>query len=292
MTSEYPEPALVEHRHLDLPGLRMHVAEAGRGSPVVLLHGVPQHWWEWRAVIPALAKDYRVIVPDLRGAGWTQAPATGYDRETLVGDLLNLLDALGLDRVRIVAHDWSAIAAFLLCLEHSDRVHSYVSLAIPHPYMRFDVRLLGRFRNAWYQLPLLTPLVGVRGLAAGRQWLARQMLSYHDRPGAIEGSDLDLFLAPLRDRAYAKAVARLYRGFILPTGIAMMRGAYRETRLTTPTLVLTGEHDPVVRADLLGGPTGNADDLEVREIAGASHFLVDDQPEIVVKHLLEFFARH
>ena len=64
----------VEHRFVDLPGLRMHVAEAGSGRPLLLLHGFPQHWWEWRKVIPELAQHYRVIVPDLRGAGWTDAP--------------------------------------------------------------------------------------------------------------------------------------------------------------------------------------------------------------------------
>ncbi|NUR49679.1 MAG: alpha/beta hydrolase [Hamadaea sp.] len=287
-----PQLAGVGHRYLDLPGLRMHVAEAGRGSPVVLLHGVPQHWWEWRDVIPALARDHLVIVPDLRGAGWTEAPRAGYDRETLVGDVLALLDALELDSVRLVAHDWSAIAGFLICLNHPERIRSYVSLAIPHPYFRFGLRMIGRMRASWYQAPLLTPGVGVRGLSRGRQWLARAMLSYSARPDAIAGSDLDAFLGPLRDPAYARAVCRLYPGFILPEAVRIMRRKFDGLRLTTPTLLLTGESDPVIRADLLAGHEGHADDLEIREIPGASHFLVDDQPDLVVKHLVEFFARH
>ena len=65
---ELPTLAGVEHRFFDLPGLRMHVAEAGSGEPLLLLHGFPQHWWAWRTVVPALAAHYRVICPDLPGS--------------------------------------------------------------------------------------------------------------------------------------------------------------------------------------------------------------------------------
>ena len=70
-----PEIDGVTHRYVDLPGVRMHVAEAGGGPPILLLHGWPQHWWIWRKVIPALAENHRVICPDLRGFGWSEAPA-------------------------------------------------------------------------------------------------------------------------------------------------------------------------------------------------------------------------
>jgi hypothetical protein len=86
----------VEHHFVDLPGLRMHVAEAGSGRPLLLLHGFPQHWWEWRKVIPRLAEQFRVICPDLRGAGWTDAPRRGYTRDQLLADIVALLDTLGL----------------------------------------------------------------------------------------------------------------------------------------------------------------------------------------------------
>src|ERR671920_2593429 len=103
---QLPQLEGVDHYFVELPGLRMHVAEAGRGDPVLLLHGFPQHWWEWRKVIPALAEHYRVICPDLRGMGWTEAPATGYSVWDLTADLLALLDDLGLDGgVRLAGHD-------------------------------------------------------------------------------------------------------------------------------------------------------------------------------------------
>ncbi|AEG44975.1 alpha/beta fold hydrolase [Isoptericola variabilis] len=80
----WPELPGVTHRFVDLPGIRMHVVTAGPGlatttaRPVLLLHGVPEHWWQWRTMIPALAADRLVVVPDLRGAGWTDAPEGSY----------------------------------------------------------------------------------------------------------------------------------------------------------------------------------------------------------------------
>ena len=104
--------AALQERMIDLPGLRMHVVEAGAGEPVLLLHGFPQSSREWAPVIMDLATDHRAIAPDLRGAGQTDAPAAGYDAPTVASDVIALLDALGLDRVALVAHDWSALVGF------------------------------------------------------------------------------------------------------------------------------------------------------------------------------------
>ena len=76
----FPEVEGVQHRFIEAGGLRMHVAEAGQGDPLVLLHGWPQHWYEWRHQIPVLSQHYRVICPDLRGLGWSDAPPRGTTR--------------------------------------------------------------------------------------------------------------------------------------------------------------------------------------------------------------------
>ena len=90
MDRPLPELPGVEHRFVDAGGLRVHVAEAGSGDPLVLQHGWPQHWLAWSKLIPALAEDYRVICPDLRGLGWSDAPPEGYEKEQLASDLLAL----------------------------------------------------------------------------------------------------------------------------------------------------------------------------------------------------------
>ena len=111
--SALPEVEGVTHHWVRVRGVELHYAEAGSGDDVVLcLHGWPQHWYEWRRLMPALAADgYRVIAPDLRGFGWSEAPADGYEKENLADDVLALLDELGLERVKLVGHDWGAGSA-------------------------------------------------------------------------------------------------------------------------------------------------------------------------------------
>lgn len=285
-------PALdgVEHHFGALPGLRMHVVEAGSGEPVLLLHGCPQHWWEWRKVIPGLAKHYRVIVPDLRGAGWTDAPRAGYTHAQLLADLIGLLDALELEQVRVIAHDWAAIVGFALCLEYPERVERYISVSLPHPYLRFDPRLLASFRHLWFQPVIAIPGLGPLALGRGNQPVTHYLFSHYTHPAAFSPEDLELFLAPLRNPARARAGSALYRRLILPEFVRILSGAYRDTRLRTPTLSLVGTDDPAVRPDLLSSAEDDADDLRVVFVDGASHFLVDEKPKVVVSRAMAFFA--
>src|SRR3954471_416719 len=108
MADEIPYAEGVDHRFVEANGLRVHVAEAGPADapPVLLLHGWPQHWYMWRRVLEALGGEHRLIAPDLRGAGGSDAPATGNDPQTFAADQVALLDALEIDRVRVAGHDW------------------------------------------------------------------------------------------------------------------------------------------------------------------------------------------
>jgi pimeloyl-ACP methyl ester carboxylesterase len=275
----------VTHTFVDLPGLRMHVTEAGSGEPVLMLHGFLQHWWEWRDVVPTLAQHYRVICPDLRGAGWTDAPRDGYTADQLLADVLALLDALNLDRVHLIAHDWSGIVAYLLCLKHPERVRDHISIAIPPPYIDFDGAMMrSLLRHAWFNF--ITPVPGL-GPWALRGWLTRHLLTGFTT--GLSDEDREIFAERARQPERARAGSALYRHFIQPTGMAMLRGKYKDQRLTTRTLVLVGADDPNVRAEFLHGYEPYVDDLRIQTVDGASHFVVDDQPAAVTQHALTFF---
>ena len=287
-----PELPGVQHRFVDLPGLRMHVAEAGDGEPLLLLHGYPQHWWEWRHLIPVFSQRYRVICPDLRGAGWTDAPRNGYTADQLVADVIALLDELGLDSARIVAHDWGALVGFLLCLDHPEYVKQYVSLAIPHPFVKFHPQLLTSVSRLWFQPAIATPVIGPLLVGRGSQPLARYLLtSYTSDPGAWSDEDVELFMAPFRNPARAKAASALYREFIVPLFPRVIAGRYRNRRLRTPTLILYGSEDPNMRGEILGGYEDLADDLVLECVEGASHFIADEKPDVVIDRVMQFFAR-
>ena len=108
----------MESRFVNAAGLRMHYLEHGSGQPVIAIHGWPETCHEWRRVAPLLGPDHRVLAPDTRGHGRTEAPPHGYDRAQLAGDIVAFMDALGIDRCPVVAHDWGGIIVVKLALDH------------------------------------------------------------------------------------------------------------------------------------------------------------------------------
>jgi pimeloyl-ACP methyl ester carboxylesterase len=294
----WPELPGARHQFVNLPGLRMHVVTAGRDAvrttalPVLLLHGVPEHWWQWRHVIPVLAADRRVIAPDLRGAGWTDAPDGSYHLEVHLADVLALLDALNLPRVDVIAHDWAAIVAMRLALDHPERFGGLVSLTVPHLWMRFDPRLIAQMRVAWH-LPVMASPLAPRLIGRGRQRLQRHLLlgRFTVVRGALGPDDVESYLERLREPARARAVSALYRQLILPEFVRVLRGAYAERRLTVPTVTLLGAGDTIADPRVLGGHEGRADDLTIEVVEGAGHFLPEEVPDVVVARARELFAR-
>jgi pimeloyl-ACP methyl ester carboxylesterase len=295
----WPELPGVQHRFVDLPGLCMHVALAGpplrSGAPdlpALLLHGFPQHWWQWRHVIPSLAKERAVIVPDLRGFGWTDAPDGSYRLEAHLQDVVALLDALGVQRVHVVAHDWAAIVGMCLALDLPRRVGGLVSLTLPHPWLRFHPRLMAQMRGAWH-LPLMASPAAPRLVGRGRQRLVRHMLfgAFTVARGAIGPDDGESYLERLREPARARAGAALYRELIVPEFLRVLRGAYADRRLTVPTVALLGAGDAISDPRTLGGHEGRADDLTIEIVEGAGHFIPEERPDVVVARAQELFAR-
>jgi len=106
------------HQVAIVNGFRMHYVRAGRGPVLVLLHGWPQSWYEWRHMIPKLAERYTVIAPDLRGLGDSEKPLAGYDKRTLASDVRELLRGLGIDRIGLVGHDWGGAVSFYLTYDN------------------------------------------------------------------------------------------------------------------------------------------------------------------------------
>ncbi|MGH2602094.1 MAG: alpha/beta fold hydrolase, partial [Dehalococcoidia bacterium] len=128
-------PAALKRRPIELNGrhlvrsatiqtsdLRTHYLQAGTGEPVILLHGFPETSYEWRRQIPALAERYAVFAPDNRGFGGTDKPEIRVSRSLLAQDVVNAMDALGIERAAVVGHDWGGIIAFKLAIDWPERV--------------------------------------------------------------------------------------------------------------------------------------------------------------------------
>jgi len=290
VTIDRPLPQVegVTHREVQLDGLRLHVAEAGSGDPLVMLHGWPQHWFMWRRLIPELAAGYRLICPDLRGFGWSDAPPGGYLKETLAGDLLGVLDALELDRVRLVGHDWGGLVGFLACLRAPRRFERFAALSIITPWFRppLSPRLVAA---SSYQFAIMLPLLG--RLVARSPLFTRNVL----RAGSAGRStwseeELATYVDQFRERERAAATVALYRSFQLLELWPMALGRYADRSLTVPTLAIYGARDAVIRESAFARAERHADSLRVERIDGAGHFLPEEVPEEVLERLAPFLA--
>jgi pimeloyl-ACP methyl ester carboxylesterase len=274
---ELPTLHGITHRTVQARGWSFHVAEAGEGEPLLLLHGWPQHWWAWRKVVPLLAPHARLIMPDLRGFGWSDAPPGRYDKQSMADDVLVLLDRLGLQRVRIVGHDWGGWVAFLACMIAPERFERALVLGISPPFGRPSPRMLLDLWRFAYMLAIAAPVVGERLVASER--FVRTVLSA--RPGAFSDDDLRTFTSVLAQPARARASVQLYRTFLVREALHGARG-----RLHVPTRLVVGERDPVVRPSLLAGRERFADDLTIELVPDCGHWIPAERPDLVAERVL------
>jgi pimeloyl-ACP methyl ester carboxylesterase len=278
----------VSHRWVDAGGLRMHVAEAGPadGEAVLLLHGWPQHWYEWRHVVPLLSDRYRLVMPDLRGLGWTEVTKGGYEKENLARDVFALMDALGLERVKLIGHDWGGYAGFIMCVQAPERIERFVVGNVGHLWPQPSARSALDSWRFCYQLPLVLPFIGPR--ATRIPGLVKKFMSGREQ-GVFTDAELEAFEAPLRDPARSPSTAGYYRSFINHDLPLLMRGHWNSYRLTVPTLMLYGVDDFVVRPSMLAGYEPFADDMRIENVPDTAHFIVDAQPALVAERALDFF---
>jgi pimeloyl-ACP methyl ester carboxylesterase len=284
-----PDVPGIEHRYVDTARMRFHVAQAGSGIPILLLHGWPQHWWSWRKVLPLLAQDHLVVCPDLRGAGWSDAPKEGYRTEQLVDDVLALLDTLGLPQVLVVGHDVGGRIGFHLSLRAPERVSALVTLNAMHPYWRARA-LVGQAWRFWWTPLVETTMVG--------RWIVRQVPAVtrmvfrlgHSR-GVLSPAEIAEYVASTREPDHARAGERLMHEFAYREIVPTLLGRNRSRRLTVPTLMLHGTRNASRTARSLRGYEAYADELNIQMIEGAGQWLPEQCPDIVADAVREFGRR-
>ncbi len=260
-----PDVPGVEHTYHDLPtGVRVHLAAAGPADapPVLALHGWPQHWWCWRDVIASLGGEYRLLCPDMRGFGWSGWPADDdFRKQRVADDALALLDALGLERVQLVGHDWGGWAAILAALAAPARFSSLLALGIGHPWIPRKVSAM----NA-YRLLYMVPLSVLPGP------LPRTILTSARRDDVgWTDAELETYLAALPDGA----TRRLYGQFLSQE---LGRG---HGRLTVPARLMIGRREPLGQYIAANFPG------EVEVVDDAGHFLPEETPELVARRIRE-----
>jgi pimeloyl-ACP methyl ester carboxylesterase len=273
MTSEPPPIAGVRRSYVEARGVRFHVTESGPedGRPVLALHGWPQHHWEYRDLLADPPEGLRIIAPDLPGYGWSGPPPHKWAKADVAEDVLALLDALGLDKVLLVAHDWGAFVGYIMILEQPQRFDGYLALNIPHPWVSART-LAPHLWRLWYQVVMATA-----GVPLQRH---TNLINFAFKTGSrVDAETARVFADRFRDPVVARAGRDTYRTFLLRE---IPQGARNpETRrATVPIRVLFGTGDPVIHPSFVAAETANADDYTV-ETVDASHFVIDERPDLV-----------
>jgi pimeloyl-ACP methyl ester carboxylesterase len=278
------------HRYADLGDVRLHYVEAGKGPLVLLLHGFPQFWYEWRHQIPALVEaGFRVVAPDMRGYNLSDKPpgVRAYRVELLARDVERLILACGERTAAVVGHDWGAIVAWITAMRHPGRVGRLAILNVPHPARFPDVllspeQLLRSSYVLFFQLPSLPEEV----IRAGDFALLRSALRRDPvRAGAFTAEDIERYVGAMKRPGALTATLNYYR--------ALLRNP-KETRallkmVETPVLVIWGERDRFLNRGLAEPPRLWVPNLlRVERLPDASHWVAEDRPREVNALLLDF----
>ncbi|ORV96437.1 alpha/beta fold hydrolase [Mycobacterium kyorinense] len=288
-------PALdgVEHRYVELSDdVTIHVADAGPADapPVMLVHGFPQNWWEWHALIPPLAADgYRVLCPDLRGAGWSSAPRSRYLKDDMAEDLAGVLDRLGVGPVKLVAHDWGGPVAFIMMLRHPDKVSGFFGVNTVGVWAKRDLTAVRDLWRFWYQLPIALPVIGPRLVRDPNSRLSRWLMSWAGDGFTLPDDDVHMYAECMREPGHAVAGSRWYRTALTREMLRWAR-EYGDARVDVPVRWLQGTGDPVLRPNLLRGYDRRASDFELELVDGVGHWIVEQRPDLVLDRLRKFLA--
>ncbi|MDP9325052.1 MAG: alpha/beta hydrolase [Candidatus Dormibacteraeota bacterium] len=312
----------ITHRHIETNGIRMHIAEAGEGRPIILCHGFPELWYSYRRIIPGLAEaGYHAIAFDQRGYGQTDVPTelTDYDMPHLIGDLVGLLDALGEEKAIFIAHDWGAIVLWQFLLQHPERVEGAVSVSVPFT-PRGEMSTISLLRllaedKFMYMLYFQEPGLADEELARDTHDTFRRVMwslsgdaaaddqppAFGGGPGFLDGrkgpdelpewltqEDIDYFASEFKRTGFT-GVLNWYRNWDRNWEIsADTTGAH----VTVPTLFITGDRDPV--RGLLPESTmdGWLDDHRGNVIIpGAGHWEEQEKPSEVLAAILPFIEQ-
>ncbi|MEV0039475.1 alpha/beta hydrolase [Streptomyces sp. NPDC050804] len=284
-------PAGFSKHRTRVAGTGLNYVIGGHGPTLLLIHGYPQTWYEWHGIMPALAKHYTVIAPDLPGAGQSDAPPSGYDKKSMAAKLHALLASLGKDDdVRIVGHDIGSMVAYSYAAQYPATVTKLVLSEAPIP----DLGI--------YKIPSLTEQgPGVwnfgffnltNGLAEnmikGREvaWTAGFIGGFEGVQGAVSPADIRVFAHYLRDPAHLEASLAWFRVF--PQDIHD-NAQFQKTPLRMPVLAIGASGS-------LGSAVGDqaaqyASDVTGVTVPDSGHWIYEEHPEELTTMLLGFLGR-
>jgi len=276
----------MEHRFAEVNDIRLHYVIAGSGRPLLLMHGFPQTWYEWRAIIPRLAEHYTVIAPDYRGAGDSGRTHAGYEKFNVADDLRQLVRQLGFEKVGLVGHDMGAMVVYAYAAQYESEVCGLVLMDAPVPGTK-ALQAVRASPRAWH-----TNFHAVRDLAeflvAGREqeYISHFFKSRFTLPGAVPDEDIERYVKAYSTPGAIRAAFEMYRAWEQD---AIDNAPHLARKLDIPVMVMGAEMS--VSGPTLREMTGDiAKNGVYREVAKSGHWLCEQNPDQVGDFLFDFYS--
>jgi len=269
------------------PGVRLHYVTAGSGArTIVLVHGFPQTWWEWRHVIPALSDSgFRVIAPDYRGAGDSQRPPSGYDKRTIAADIHRLLrEHLRINEpIILVGHDIGLMVAYAFAQAYRDEVSHLVIIDAPLPGTAVFERLKSNPRLWHFAFHNARDVAEMLVEGRERQYLQAFFNVRSFDPSAI---DLETYVSAYSAPGAMRAGFELYRAFEQDAN-DNRESLQRDGKLNTPVLTIGGaiSNSGALVEEMMREVANNVTALR---IPGTAHWIAEEDPKTLVTALLDF----
>ncbi|MDC0745770.1 alpha/beta fold hydrolase [Polyangium mundeleinium] len=290
-SQRHDEGLEIRHRTVDVGEVRLHIAEAGSGPLVLLLHGFPEFWYAWRRILPALAREgFHVVVPDMRGYGSSDKPEgiEPYGTQHLAADIAGLIRALGAPRASVVGHDWGAAVAWCFAMAHPELLERLVVINGPHPerMLRDGLRSPRQLARSWYMFMFQLPGLPERLMSRDNHALLLQALREEVRgPNALGAEELEQYREAFAAPGALTAMINYYRAAI------RRKSQVRTHRVDAPVLVLWGDEDRHLGRELADPGADLAPDVRIVHVPGATHWIHHERPELVTSEVAAFL-RH
>ncbi len=287
----------VSFEYVEVNGIKIHCAYAGKGKPVIFLHGFPECWYSWRHQITALSERFLAVAPDMRGYNLSDKPRgiSSYRMAELTRDVLCLIKHFGTDKSYIVGHDWGGAVAWSFAMLYPEATEKLVVMNCPHPIaflenlMKNPRQLRRSLYMFFFQIPGLPELLF-------RAWdyllIRRVFTDWAINKEAFTEEDIN---------ALAQAAAR---PGALNSGLNYYRAMFRDASniqlflssrrgnfpvVTSPTLIIWAEKDRALGKELTYGMEKYVKgDLKIRYIPNCSHWVQQEQPVLVNEMLIDF----
>lgn len=278
-----------KHNSIKVNNTQIHYVIGGSGEPMVLLHGYPQTWYAFRRIMPELSTHFTVIVPDMRGLGDSDKPASGYDTATVAEDVYQLACALGYQRILLLGHDFGVNVAYACAASHRDAVTKLVLIdagildenIANSPLLQTEGRSLW-----WFPFQMVSGLP--EELVAGKEAIYLNWFYFNStyNKDAITDADLQEYVRCYASPGGMKAGFDYYRALF--SDIEFNANQLKE-KLKIPVLVLGGEYSFGLKP--FESWKAAAENIKGAIIKNSGHYIVEEQPQLLLEQVLPFLGK-